>query len=59
MFSNEKYKGSVRLLGSVNGDIEYLAEENNPPIISDEVFDRVQKFVNIFVAVKIDFFIKC
>ena len=43
MLSNEKYKGSVRLLDSVNGDIEYLAKENNPPIISDEVFARVQK----------------
>ncbi len=43
MLSNEKYKGSVRLLDSVNGDIEYLAEENNPPIVSDEAFDMVQK----------------
>ena len=43
MFSNEKYKGSVRLLDSVTGDVEYLAKENNPLIINDEVFDRVQK----------------
>ena len=43
MLSNEKYTGSVRLLDSVTGDIEYLVEENNPLIISDRVLDRVQK----------------
>lgn len=43
MLSNEKYVGRARLLDSVSGDVEYLVEENNTPIISSSVFNRVQE----------------
>lgn len=43
MLSNEKYVGRARLLDSVSGDVEYLVEENNPPIISTNTFNRVQE----------------
>lgn len=43
MLSNEKYIGNVRLLDSVTGDVEYLVKENNPPIISSNVFNKVQE----------------
>lgn len=42
MLSNEKYTGNVRLLDSVTGEVEYLAQENNPSIISDKDFKAVQ-----------------
>lgn len=42
MLGNEKYTGNVRLLDSVTGEVEYLAKENNPPIISDKDFKAVQ-----------------
>ncbi|WP_349945199.1 recombinase family protein [Lacrimispora sp. BS-2] len=41
MLSNEKYMGNVRLLDSITGDVEYLVKENNPRIISSNVFNRV------------------
>lgn len=43
MLSNEKYIGKARLLDSVSGDVEYLVEENNPPIISTSIFNEVQE----------------
>lgn len=43
MLSNEKYIGKARLLDSVSGDVEYLVEENNPPIISNSIFNEVQE----------------
>lgn len=43
MLSNEKYIGKARLLDSVSGDVEYLVEENNPPIISTSIFNAVQE----------------
>ena len=43
MLSNEKYIGSVRLLDSVTGDDSYLAKENKPPIIKEEIYNTVQK----------------
>lgn len=46
MLSNEKYTGNVRLLDSVTGEVEYLAKENNPPIISDKDFKMVQEEKN-------------
>ncbi|WP_253197485.1 recombinase family protein [Clostridium algidicarnis] len=42
VLSNEKYIGNVRLLDSVTGGVEYLVKENNPPIISANVFNRVK-----------------
>ena len=42
MLSNEKYIGIVRLLNSRNSEVHYLAEDNNPAIISDERFKAVQ-----------------
>ena len=41
MLSNVKYIGNVRLLHYVTGNVEYLVKENNPPIISPNVFNRV------------------
>ena len=46
LLSNEKYVGRARLLDSVSGDVEYLIEENNPPIISTSSFNRVQEEKN-------------
>ncbi|MGL5561101.1 MAG: recombinase family protein, partial [Tannerellaceae bacterium] len=43
MLSNEKYIGRARLVDSVTGDVEYLVKENNPPIISSNVFNKVQE----------------
>ncbi len=40
---NEKYTGTVRLLDSVSGACEYLAKDNHPPIITEDVFQRVQE----------------
>lgn len=42
MLSNEKYSGNVRLLDDGNHDSYYFSEENNPAIISKEIFKAVQ-----------------
>ena len=42
MLSNEKYTGNVRLLDDGKHDAYYLAEGNNPAIISKEMFQAVQ-----------------
>lgn len=42
MLSNEKYTGDVRLLKTSKSEIHYLATDNNPAIISKEVFEAVQ-----------------
>ena len=42
MFSNEKYTGDVRLLKSGKSEVQYLSSDNNPAIISKEVFEAVQ-----------------
>ena len=42
MLSNEKYTGDVRLLKSGNSEVHYLASDNNPAIISREMFEAVQ-----------------
>lgn len=42
MLSNEKYTGNVRLLDDGKHDAHYLAEDNNPAIISTETFKAVQ-----------------
>jgi len=42
MLSNEKYTGDVRLLDDGKHDAYYLAEDNNPAIISKETFQAVQ-----------------
>ena len=42
MLSNEKYTGNVRLLDNGKHDSYYLAEENNPVIISKETYQAVQ-----------------
>lgn len=42
MLSNEKYTGGVLLLKSGKSDVHYLASDNNPVIVSKEVFEAVQ-----------------
>lgn len=42
MLSNEKYTGDVRLLKFGKGEVQYLSSDNNPAIISKEVFEAVQ-----------------
>ncbi|SNT24609.1 Site-specific DNA recombinase [Anaerovirgula multivorans] len=42
MLSNEKYTGTVRLLDSEKHEVQYVSENNNPPIISAETFQAVQ-----------------
>lgn len=42
MLSNEKYTGDVRLLKTGKNEVHYLATDNNPAIISKEVFKAVQ-----------------
>lgn len=42
MLSNKKYTGDVKLMKSGNSDVQYLSEDNNPAIISKEVFEAVQ-----------------
>lgn len=42
MLSNEKYTGNVRLLKDGKSDVQYLASDNNPAIISKENFEAVQ-----------------
>ena len=42
MLSNEKYTGDVKLLKSGKSEVHYLSSDNNPAIISKEVFETVQ-----------------
>lgn len=42
MLSNEKYTGDVKLLKSSKSDVHYLSSDNNPAIISKEIFEAVQ-----------------
>ncbi|MDO4302029.1 MAG: recombinase family protein [Clostridia bacterium] len=42
ILSNEKYTGDARILKSGNGEVHYLSSDNNPAIISKEVFEAVQ-----------------
>ena len=42
ILSNEKYTGNVRLLNDGKHDAHYLAQDNNPMIISKETFQAVQ-----------------
>lgn len=42
MLSNEKYTGTVRLLDSDKHEVQYMSENNNPSIISKEIFQAVQ-----------------
>lgn len=42
MLSNEKYIGIVRLMNSGKNEVHYLSENNNPVIISAELFRAVQ-----------------
>ena len=42
MLSNEKYTEDVRLLKTGKSEVHYLATDNNPAIISKEVFEAVQ-----------------
>lgn len=42
MLSNEKYTGNARLLDNGKHDLCYLAEGNNPAIISKEMYQAVQ-----------------
>lgn len=43
MLSNEKYKGAVRLFDDKKSEVQYLVSNNNPTIITEEVFAAVQK----------------
>lgn len=43
MLGNEKYTGSVKLLDSVDKENYYLLKDNHETIITEEVFDKVQK----------------
>ena len=42
MLSNEKYAGDVKILKSGNSEVHYLSSNNNPVIISKEIFEAVQ-----------------
>lgn len=42
MLSNEKYAGDVWLLKLGSSEVHYLASDNNPAIISSEIFEAVQ-----------------
>ncbi len=42
MLSNEKYTGDVKILKSGNSEVHYLSSNNNPVIISKEIFEAVQ-----------------
>ncbi len=42
MLSNEKYTGEVRLLKSGSNEVQYMSSDNNPAIISKEIFKAVQ-----------------
>lgn len=41
--ANEKYKGAVRLFDNNKFDVQYLASDNHPAIITEEIFTAVQK----------------
>ena len=41
MLSNEKYIGDVKLLKFGKREVQYLASDNNPAIISKDVFETV------------------
>lgn len=43
MLSNEKYTGAVRLFNDKKLDVQYLASDNHPAIITKEIFEAVQK----------------
>lgn len=43
MLENEKYRGSVKLLDSVNKEKYYLLKNNHEAIIAEEVFNKVQE----------------
>ena len=42
MLSNEKYTGNVRFLKFGKSEVQYWSSDNNPAIISKEVFEAVQ-----------------
>lgn len=42
MLSNEKYKGAVRLFDDKKSEVQYLATENHPAIVTEEIFTAVQ-----------------
>ena len=42
MLSNEKYTGDVKLLKYGSSEVQYLSTDNNPAIISKELFEAVQ-----------------
>lgn len=43
MLSNEKYTGAVRLFDDKKSDVQYLASDNHPAIITKGIFEAVQK----------------
>lgn len=43
MLSNEKYKGAVRLFDDKKSEVQYLVSDNHPAIITEEIFEAVQK----------------
>lgn len=43
MISNEKYKGVVRLFEDKKYDMQYLAKDNHPAIITEDIFAAVHK----------------
>jgi DNA invertase Pin-like site-specific DNA recombinase len=43
VLTNEKYTGTVRLTDSVTGQFQYLAKDNHPPIITEDVFRDAQE----------------
>lgn len=43
MLSNEKYKGAVRLFDDKKSEVQYLVSNNHPAIITEEIFEAVQK----------------
>lgn len=42
MLSNEEYTGDVKILKFGNSEVHYLSSNNNPVIISKEIFEAVQ-----------------
>lgn len=43
MLSNEKYIGSVRLFDEKKSEVQYLASDNHPAIITEDIFSAVLK----------------
>lgn len=43
MLYNGKYTGAVRLLNDKKLEVQYLASDNHPAIITEEIFTAVQK----------------